>query len=197
MLMSVGLFPRKIGNLHSGTRNKQKIHTKWRFQSPERVLPCKLHLCSSTEMGSGLHTLGVLCRDCQHLPLCLFCQVLKVSLDKDFHVSSPSPQSPMHPFNSESLRTEFSDLILFSITKEVFHCPVSCNNVLYHMITTFKSLLLTAIRKNNVTSRIQIAFRYVLGILQLVNSFYFHWFIPEMCRDPAVICYLHKLVVEM
>lgn len=69
-------------------------------------------------------------------------------------------------------------LYYLASTKDVFHCPISWNNVLYHMITTFKSLTLTAIRKNNVTSRKQNAFKYIWGILQLVNSFFFFFFSP-------------------
>jgi len=61
------------------------------------------------------------------------------------------------------------------------------------MISTSKSLSLTTVGKNNLTSRTQIAFRYVLDILQLVRSFSPLAYTRKAQR---VICYLQKLVGE-
>lgn len=130
-----------------------------------------------------MHILGVLGRDCQHLALCLFSQVLKMSLDKYFLVSSSSTPVTNGFFQFCLSNHNFLILYYLAPTVDVFHCPLSWNYVLYHMITTFKSLSLTAIRKNNVTSRIQIAFRYVLGILQLVSSFFFSIGIYHKCTE--------------
>lgn len=137
MLVNVGVFPRKIENLHFGIRNKQKIHTKWSFQSPERLLSCKLHLCSWREMDLGVHTLGVLCRDWQHLILCLLSGIENVP-SQGFSCVILIHPNHQWIFSILSL-SEHNFLIQYYLasTKDVFHCPVSWNNALYHMISTF------------------------------------------------------------